>query len=110
MAQQLAIAVNEIAINAAKHAYDGRPGGRLDVSARREGNELVLIVADEGKGLGDGPAGASGLGMSILAAIVRDVRGSLSAQTDGGARFTIRAPLPAPAPVLARSFQAWVDL
>ena len=26
MAQQLAIAINEFAINAAKHAYDGKPG------------------------------------------------------------------------------------
>ena len=110
MAQQLAIAINEIAINAAKHAYEGRPGGRLDVRARREGLELVLTVSDKGKGLGDGPAGHSGLGMSILAAIVRDVRGSLSAQSEGGAKFTIRAPLPLPAPVLNRSFQAWTDI
>jgi two-component sensor histidine kinase len=109
-AQQLAIAINEIAINAAKHAYEGRPGGRLDVSARREGAELVLTAADEGKGLGDSGVGHSGLGMSILAAIVRDLRGSLSAHTDGGARFTIRTPLAIPVPVLTRSFQAWNEV
>lgn len=109
-AQQLAIGINEIAINAAKHAYEGRPGGRLDVSARREGGELVLNVADEGKGLDGGGMSHSGLGMSILAAIVRDLRGSLSAHTDGGARFTIRTPLPTPVPVLNRSFQAWAEI
>lgn len=111
MAQQLAIAINEIAINAAKHAYDG-PGGHLDVTCRREGAELVLTVADEGKGLGGGMAspgrpGASGLGMSIIAAIVRDLKGSMTAQTDGGARFTIRAPLPMAPVASIRSFQAW---
>jgi two-component sensor histidine kinase len=110
MAQQLGIAVNEIAINAAKHAYAGQPGGRLNVAARRDGSELVLSVSDEGKGLGDGGAGGSGLGMSIIAAIVRDLKGSLSAQTETGASFTIRAPLVAPAPALNRSFQAWVDI
>ncbi|RAK62524.1 sensor histidine kinase [Phenylobacterium kunshanense] len=108
MAQQLGIAINEIAINAAKHAYAGQPGGRLTVTARRDGSDLILTVSDEGKGLGDGRPG--GLGMSIIAAIIRDLRGSLSAQTDGGATFTIRAPLPAPPPVLSRSFEAWIDV
>lgn len=110
MAQQLAIAVNEIAINAAKHAYAGQPGGRLHIAARRDGHELVLTVSDEGKGLGDAGGGPGGLGMSIIAAIVRDLRGSLTAQTEVGATFTIRAPLPVPPPVLSRSFQAWADI
>jgi two-component sensor histidine kinase len=110
MAQQLGIAANEIAINAAKHAYAGQPGGRLHIGARRDGGDLVLTVSDEGKGLGDRTGSGGGLGMSIIAAIVRDLRGSLSAQTDGGATFTIRAPLPGPPPMLNRSFQAWVDI
>ena len=105
-AQQLAIVINEFAINTAKHAYDGRPGGRLDIVARREGSELVLTVADQGKGLNHAstPEDAGGLGMSIIAAIVRDLRGTLTARSDGGAAFTIRAPLPTAA---SRSFQSW---
>lgn len=108
MAQQLAIAINEFAINTAKHAYDGRPGGRFDIVARREDDDLVLTVADEGKGLDLAPSveSGSGLGMTIVAAIVRDLRGALTARSDGGAAFTIRAPLP-PAPLSDRSFRAW---
>lgn len=111
MAQQLAIAINEFAINAAKHAYDGKPGGRLSVTSRRDGHELVLTVADDGKGL-DGRSPNGGLGMSIVAAIVRDLKGVLTVQSEKGASFTIRAPLPVPVkPVLVdRSFQAWADL
>ncbi|MDZ4371999.1 MAG: sensor histidine kinase [Phenylobacterium sp.] len=104
MAQKLAIAVNELAINAAKHAYDGRPGGRLIITSRREGSHLALTVADRGGGLGQGGARHSGLGMSILAALVRDLDGTLSVHNEGGAVFTIRAPLP-PAP--ERSFRSW---
>lgn len=107
MAQQLAIAINEFAINAAKHAYDGKPGGRLAVTSRRDGDELVMTVADQGKGLRDGAGRQGGLGMSIVAAIVRDLKGTMSVQGDGGATFTIRAPLPPRAPVIDRSFQAW---
>lgn len=115
MAQQLGIAINEFAINAAKHAYDGRPGGKLMVSCRREGYELVVTVADEGQGLSDGlqrsgPAGHGGLGMSIVAAIVRDLKGVLTvASDDGGARFTIRAPLTAGVTRIDRSFQNWAQ-
>lgn len=107
MAQQLAIAVNELAINAAKHAYGGKPGGRLSIDCRRESAMLAVSVADEGPGLGG--RGAAGLGTSIVAAIVRDLKGSLSAQSDEGARFTLRAPLPGatPRPLLNRSFEGW---
>lgn len=110
MAQQLGIAINEFAINAAKHAYGGKSGGRLVVTSRRDGRELVLTVADQGKGLVDGVAssrGRSGLGMSIVAAIVRDLKGTLTVSGDHGAAFTIRAPLPASATVIDRSFQSW---
>ncbi|WP_293682703.1 sensor histidine kinase [uncultured Phenylobacterium sp.] len=107
MAQQLAIAINEFAINAAKHAYNGAPGGRLDITCRRDGAELVLSVADHGPGLAADarPGGAGGLGMSIVAAIVRDLRGALSVRSDDGAVFTIRAPLPAAPATFNRSFR-----
>lgn len=116
MAQQLAIAINEFAINAAKHAYEGKPGGRLVVTCRRDAGELVLTVADSGKGLGskgrgEGRSPHGGLGMSIVAAIVRDLKGVLTVKGDNGAAFTIRAPLPASKlPLVDRSFQAWADI
>lgn len=109
MAQQLAIAVNEFAINAAKHAYEGRPGGRLEVKSRREGAELVLTVSDAGRGLDAGakPGGAGGLGMSIVAAFVRDLHGTLTVRSVAGAVLAIRAPLPTPPQDPHRSFQPW---
>jgi two-component sensor histidine kinase len=99
-AQQLAIAINELAMNAAKHAYrgrmDGKTRGALHVEARCTGDRLRLTVSDHGAGLGEGfqIGQATGLGMDILQAIVRQVRGTLEAQDDHGARFTITLPLP----------------
>jgi two-component sensor histidine kinase len=112
MAQQLGIAINEFAINAAKHAYEGKPGGKLMVSSRREGYDLILTVSDHGKGLSNGlqrpgSPGHGGLGMSIVAAIVRDLKGVLTVASEGGTQFTIRAPVATGAPRLDRSFQAW---
>ena len=93
-AQRLGIIINECAINAAKHAYGDQPGGRLDISCRIEGAQLVLSIADQGCGLGGASAGGrSGLGMTIVTAIVRELKGDLSLHDDGGLRVVLRVPL-----------------
>ena len=106
VAQQLAIVINELAMNAAKHGY--RPGqpGSLHFEARREGSRLRLSVCDTGGGLDKafdvGPS--KGLGMSIVDAIVRQLRATLDAADDHGAVFTITLPLTPSAPRVSRSF------
>jgi two-component sensor histidine kinase len=95
VAQQLAIAINELAINAAKHGYRRGEPGDLHVEHRREGGRLRVTVSDGGRGLGRAfsAEGAHGLGMSILQAIVRQLKATLEAHDDHGARFTITLPL-----------------
>jgi two-component sensor histidine kinase len=111
-AQQLAIAINELAMNAAKHAYPkGRPGG-VHVKCRRDGAMLRLSVSDDGVGLGrDFDVDQStGLGMIIVKAVVRQLRGSLEARDDHGACFTITAPLSPAGPTASRSFAPPAEL
>ena len=111
LAQQLAIVVNELAMNAAKHAYPWGERGPLHITCRRQGARLVVVVADEGRGLArplaattsSGPA-PGGLGMTIVRAIVRQLGGHLTAENDGGARFTLSFPLAATAAAAPRSF------
>jgi two-component sensor histidine kinase len=95
-AQQLGLAVNELATNAAKHAYPMGAPGELLIQAHRQGERLVLVVADRGAGLADGfdPAAGEGLGLEILRRIVSQLHGRLHAETDGGARFTLNLPAP----------------
>ncbi|MBS0332718.1 MAG: sensor histidine kinase [Proteobacteria bacterium] len=108
MAQQLAIAINELAMNAAKHAYPWGAPGPLHIAARRQGARLVLTVADEGQGLGPGYAARrddrESLGMTIVQAIVRQLGGHLQALTQDGARFVLSAPLAKPRCGESRSF------
>lgn len=105
VAELIAIAVNELAMNAAKHAYRWGERGALHIACRRQGQKLALTVADDGEGLGKAFAArrASGLGMTIVEAIVRQLNGTLEAADDHGARFTITIPLSSPAPI-TRSF------
>ncbi len=91
------------------------PGTRVRISARVEGPNLVITVADRGPGL---PAdvlprifdrfyrtpnagrGGIGLGLSITRGIVEAHGGTIAAEnrTHGGISFSIRLPLGEPAP------------
>lgn len=102
-AQNIGLLVNECAINARKHAY-GADGGVLRIEAIPAPGLLRLTVADEGRGIpASGPAQASGLGMTILDAIVKELRASMTVESRGGARFTFVIPIAAE----PRSFATW---
>ena len=106
LAQQLGLAVNELAINAAKHAYGRGAPGELMIRARREGERLRLTVSDHGVGLGEGfhVDRSPGIGMGIVQAIARQLRATFEATSDGGACFTLLAPLPPRPGPPSRSF------
>ena len=95
LARSLTIIVNELAVNALKHGYGGKAGGCMTVELDRDGEDrLTLKIADGGSGLPDGfdPASAGGLGIRIVHSLVRELGGTLSCHTDGGAQFTISIP------------------
>jgi two-component system sensor histidine kinase KdpD len=96
--------------NAAVHTP---PGTRVRVTAKADGQDLLLCVADRGPGLppndltrvfdkfyrAPGTAsGGTGLGLSICRGLVEAHRGTITAEnrTNGGARFVIRLPLARP--------------
>ena len=105
-AQQLGIAINELAMNAAKHAYRQGEPGQLHVDCHGDGKILRLSVCDDGEGLGRdfSAEGATGLGLTIVRAVARQLKGSLEARDDHGARFTITIPLAAAIGPASRSF------
>lgn len=91
----LALAVSEIITNAVKYAFRDRAGGRVEVTLRQGPEGARIEVADDGVGLPEGfdPARSGGLGMKIVTALVRQVRGELELAGDApGARFVIRLP------------------
>ncbi len=104
VAQQLGIVINELAMNAAKHAYRAGDPGPLRIDARETDGALRLTVADSGCGL-RGALGqpAKGLGMTIVFAILRQLNATFDAADDRGAVITITVPLAVPLRV-SRSF------
>jgi two-component system, OmpR family, sensor kinase len=103
--------VRNLLENAVRHTPDKTT---VELTARRDGDQALLEVLDDGPGIpdgieeqvfdrfvrGDGPAdtvggGGSGLGLAIVRAVAESHGGSVEAgkSTYGGARFSIRLPL-----------------
>jgi two-component system CheB/CheR fusion protein len=105
--------------NAAKYTP---AGGRILLEIRREGNEAVIAVSDNGQGIPpemlpaifdlfvQGPKalarseGGMGIGLSLVRALVELHGGTVSVHSDGrdrGSIFTVRLPLTDHVPVCA---------
>jgi signal transduction histidine kinase len=88
--------------NAIKHGLEpSASGGRLDLSARSEGDMLVVEVADTGLGVGQG-SGGSGVGLANARERLVRMHGAraeldLLPNTPRGVVAQFRIPLPAPA-------------
>jgi two-component system, sensor histidine kinase PdtaS len=100
VATPLAVVLTELLQNAVDHGYprDGDGGGVM-VTLENDGNELRLLVTDDGVGL---PAGfaledATGLGLSIVRSLVTSqMEGSIEMRTNPGGRgagVDVRVPL-----------------
>jgi signal transduction histidine kinase len=70
------------------------PGGRVQVTVRRDGVQARLLIADSGPGFGQAESGKASLGLSIVAAMVRRGGGSLrmGASDLGGIAVTVTLP------------------
>ena len=82
-ATPLVLAITELLHNAAEHAFpDGEPGS-IELVAERHGDDLVVRVRDNGRGLPDGfDADASdGLGLQIVRTLVTSELGGTLTMT-----------------------------
>lgn len=81
VAMSLGLIVTELVINALKHAFIADADGRITVTYRVEGQDWHLIVSDNGVGtpIGDHAPSETGLGKSIIAALVMQLDAHLEA-------------------------------
>src|SRR5919205_1219447 len=101
--------VRHLLTNLVANAVDAMPnGGRLEGQARRDGQDVVLRVADTGSGMGPEvkrrifepffttkPSGTgTGLGLAICKEIARALRGRIDVESEPGrgSTFTVRFP------------------
>ena len=91
----LGLIANELLLNALKHAFGGRPAGKLTVELHG-GNPNEMTVRDDGCGLPPGfDAGKNArLGLELVLGMARQIRGEAKIENDpaGGTRTTIFFP------------------
>lgn len=118
--------VSNFVENSLLHAFPGREGGQLRLSTRLlPDGRIELLYSDNGAGIAasDLPRvcdpffttklghGGSGLGLSIVLNLVRDLLGGeleIDSEPGGGSRFRLR--MPSTAPVRAAGADARTDL
>lgn len=87
--------LNEAVTNAVKHAFAGRPEGRIEITLKKARDGSVrLSVADDGVGLPPGfdPAASNSLGFKIIVILLEQLGGTVKMDSRNGTRLTIRLP------------------
>ncbi len=87
-ATPLSLLLSELVTNALKYAFaDGREG-TISVALRdRGGGRCLLIVADNGVGMGPVPDAPTSMGLRLVRGVVAQMGGTYSFTSDGGTRF-----------------------
>lgn len=86
----LALIVNELIANSAKHAFpEGQPG-TVHVTLRRDAGDLTITVADNGRGMP--PTVARGDGRELIALLGERIDADVQTHTDDGMTVTIKVP------------------
>jgi len=87
--------LNELLSNAMKHAFTDTRGGTVAITFRRDGERASLVVADDGSGPGNVTAtpDATTLGMRLVGALARQLRGELTITGPPGTRVAVSFPL-----------------
>ncbi len=101
--------IQQILVNLSVNARDAMPrGGSLEISAKNQGDKVVLSVRDNGSGITaevrerifepfyttKGDSGGSGLGLAMVASIVDAHQGSITVESDPGQGTTFQISLP----------------
>ena len=89
----LAFIAVEILTNAFKHAFPEGRGGRIVVEVRREAEDAVLSIRDDGIGLSPDAAGKRRLGLTIVRKLVGQIGGTLEEPAPGSSTFVVRFPI-----------------
>ena len=81
------LATSEALTNVVKHAYGDR-GGQIEVDAALAGDELCILIADEGRGMRPHASG-SGLGLGLMLIVAVCDEAVISKRSGGGTEVSM---------------------
>jgi len=89
--QTLGIIVNELLTNIMKYAFVGRTEGLISVSASLVGNEVAIVVQDNGNGMPEGIdfENTTGFGLQLVQALTMQLNGRIRIERGEGTRIVL---------------------
>jgi len=90
----LGLIANELIANALKYAFAGRDCGEITLTAKKEGAQITLAIADNGRGI---PPDLDwehtpSLGFNLVRMLVRQLKGAITLDRTQGTAFVITVP------------------
>jgi two-component sensor histidine kinase len=88
----IGLLTTELLMNVFKHAFTNQKEGHIEVTLRRNNNQIELTVADDGEGLPDDfNLDSDSLGMNIINNLVYQIEGNISfnSEPNEGTTFTV---------------------
>jgi two-component system, sensor histidine kinase PdtaS len=92
VATPLAVVLTELLQNAITHAFVEAERGLISVELGREVNDIIVVVRDDGIGMGPDTFTGPRLGLHIVRTLVAELGGTFDVVSDGGTCAEIRVP------------------
>ncbi len=93
IAVPLGLVVTEIVTNAVKYAFPCTEHPELRIDATVSHGICTVTISDNGPGIPEGQVAGSGLGMTLISALVEQMRGKLSIRGGSGTTIEMSFPL-----------------
>ena len=94
VAMPLTMIFTELLLNAFKHAFDNvRADARVQVGLRKDGDQAVLTVRDNGKGIDKTKIREGSMGYWLVQLLTQQISGTVEYQVDHGTLVTVRFPI-----------------
>jgi PAS domain S-box-containing protein len=90
LSMPLALILNELLTNAAKHGINGRGEGQITVKLKRSDGQVTLSVEDDGPGFDLRETGRRSSGLGLVTGLCRQMRGTFEVDRGVGARCIVR--------------------
>ncbi|MBM9548003.1 sensor histidine kinase [Leptospira sp. 201903074] len=89
----MGLILNELVSNSFRHAFMNRSRGKIEVSLGKMGDQFILVVKDDGLGIGIDFLDGKGIGLTLVRNLVKQLRGTLATEKTNGTCFEIRFPI-----------------
>ena len=86
----LGLIINELVINAFKHAFVGKENGIIKIKLFEKEGLYHLEVSDNGVGFVDNNLNGTSIGLKIVKLLVSQINGSLKIKNESGTSFVIQ--------------------